>query len=367
MNKLREFTNDVFEMAGLEKNFRGYAVAIFCIASSCFFLYTSYFGSLPNISQRATMLNFVLPIIFLMKPTVPKFPKFSLVFDIICAAASLTSFIYVISIQEALGWRMGQPNQTDIVMGIIGIVAIIFATKKTSGWALPIIVMVFIAYSFLGRYMPMAIMHKGTPLNTFISSIYLAEEGIFGSACQVAADFIMVFVIFGAILEATGAGEFFTDIANAAFGRKRGGPAKAATVSSCLMGMISGSAVANVVTTGTFTIPLMKKTGYRSEVAGAVEAVASTGGQLMPPVMGAAAFLMSDFLGVPYWDIVKAAFLPAVLYYVSLYFMVDLEAGRTNLQGRSAEELPNAREVMKNGWHLLIPIALLIFLLGVVK
>ncbi len=367
MNKLRGFTADVLEMTGLEKDARGYITALFGLASSCFFLFTSYYGSLPNISQRAMLLILVLPIIIMAKPTFPKYRKLSFCFDVICSIAALASFIYVIAIQKEVGWRMGKPNDIDMILGFIGIAVVIFATKKKSGWALPLIVLVFIAYGFLGRYMPMALMHKGIPIRTFISSLYLAEEGLFTTPCQVAADFIMVFIIFGAILEATGAGEFFTDIADGLFGRTRGGPAKAATASSCLMGTISGSAVANVVTTGTFTIPLMKKTGYRPEVAGAVEAVASTGGQIMPPVMGAAAFIMSDFLGVPYWTIVKAAFIPAMLYYLALYFMVDFEAGKTNLKGRPKEELPNAREVIKKGWHLLIPIAVLIYLLGVVK
>ncbi|MGI6453298.1 MAG: TRAP transporter permease [Syntrophomonadaceae bacterium] len=346
---------------------RGRIIALIGIICSCFFLYTSYAGSLRAINQRATLLVLVLPMLFLLKQTSPKRPKLSLVIDSILAIASVVVFVYVMVVYDELVWRVGNPNLTDMIMGTLAIILVIEATRRKVGWTLPILIFALILYGVAGPYMPDIFMHAGMNLKSFVSTIYLGEEGIFGTPCQVAADFIMIFVLFGAFLQASGAGDFFIKAADAACGWMRGGPAKAAVVSSGLMGSISGSAVANVVTTGTFTIPLMKRTGYKPEVAGAIEAVASTGGQIMPPLMGAAAFIMADFLEVPYWNVVVAAFIPAVLYYVALFFMVDLEAAKGGLMGRPKAELPSFKATMLEGGHLLIPVFALIYMLGVLS
>jgi TRAP transporter 4TM/12TM fusion protein len=252
-------------------------------------------------------------------------------------------------------------------MAILLMIAILEATRRRVGFTLPILVIIFLLYGFFGPLFPEIIMHRGLDLGSITASVYMGEEGIFGTPLAVAADFIMIYIVFGAFLRATGAGELFIKLADSAFGWCRGGPAKAAVVSSALMGTISGSAVANVVTTGTFTIPLMKRTGYKSEIAGAVEAVASTGGQIAPPVMGAAAFIMADFLQVPYWTIVKAAFIPAFLYYLALFFAVDLEAVKSNLKGLPREKLPAFRKTIIEDGHLLIPIVVLIYFMGVAQ
>ena len=255
----------------------------------------------------------------------------------------------------------------DVVMGCIAILLIIEATRRKVGLVMPILAGVFILYGYFGQNMPGVLRHRGLDVADFISGLYMGQEGIFGTPAGVAADFIMVYILFGSFLKATGAGDFFTQLADGGFGWARGGPAKGAVISSGLMGMISGSAVANVVTTGTFTIPMMRKTGYPAETAGAVESVASTGGQIMPPIMGAAAFIMADYLGTPYWSVVKAAFFPAILYYLVLFFVVDLEAGKKNLLGRPKSELPSVKKTLRESGYLLIPILVLIYLLGVIK
>jgi TRAP transporter 4TM/12TM fusion protein len=202
--------------------------------------------------------------------------------------------------------------------------------------------------------------------DAFITALYMSEEGIFGMPAMAASNFVFAFILFGAFLAVSGVGDAFTNIAIAVFGGMRGGPAKASVVSSGLMGMLSGSAVANVVTTGTFTIPLMKKSGYSASSAGAIEAVASTGGQIMPPVMGAAAFIMADTVGIPYWEVVKAAFIPAILYYIALFFMVDFEAAKTNLKGLAKGENGGIKKLLISSWYSLLPIACLVYFLGVV-
>lgn len=337
------------------------------IGCSVFFLYTAFFGSFPNMIQRAILFMWVLPIIFMTKPVFSKLKWLALAIDLILSFAALGSMYYITYDVRGMGWRVGAPNTMDIVMGTIAVLVIIEATRRKVGIVMPVLSLVFILYGFWGQSLPGVLRHRGLDLSDFISGLYMGQEGIFGTPAGVAADFIMVYILFGSFLKATGAGDFFTKLADGGFGWARGGPAKGAVVSSGLMGMISGSAVANVVTTGTFTIPMMKKTGYASETAGAVEAVASTGGQIMPPIMGAAAFIMADYLGVPYWTVVKAAFFPAVLYYLTLFLMVDLEAGKRKLHGRPRDQLPNIKQTMKESGYLLIPILVLIYLLGVVK
>ena len=227
-----------------------------------------------------------------------------------------------------------------MVLGMITTLLVLEATRRTAGMAMPLVAIGFILYGFIGPYMPGILNHPGIPLNQFIGMNYLFTEGIFGVPLGVSASFVIIFIIFGAFLEDSGGGKLFIDLACAFFGSVRGRPAKIAIFSSGLFGTISGSAVANVVGTGTFTIPMMKRIGYRPHFAGAVEAVASTGGMIMPPVMGAAAFIMAEIVGVSYVSVCIAAALPALLYYFSLFVFIDLEAAKTGLKGIPRKEKP---------------------------
>lgn len=253
----------------------------------------------------------------------------------------------------------------DMVAGFILILLILETSRQAIGLALPIIAIVFLAYAILGPYLPNIIAHRGYDLTYITSYISWTNEGIYGTPIGAAVSFVLLYIIFGELLDKFGAGKFFIDIAYALTGRMRGGPAEAAVLSSALMGSINGSAVANVVTTGTFTIPLMKKVGYKNYYAGAVEAVASTGGQILPPVMGAAAFVMADMTGIAYSTIIIAALIPGILYYISLSTAVYFEAGRLGIKPEESTKLQNAKQIMKQGYFHLIPmIVLIICLLG---
>lgn len=264
------------------------------------------------------------------------------------------------------------PRAIDVWMGWLTVILVLEAARRAVGFAMTLIAAFFIAYAFAGRrgelpwladFMPGIMNHRGYSFDRVASQMTLGAEGIYGIPLGVAATFIFVFVLFGAVLEVTGAGKFFIDLAYATTGRQRGGPAKAAVVASAGMGSISGSAIANVVTTGAFTIPLMKKLGYRPAQAGGIEAAASTGGQIMPPLMGAGAFLMSEFTQVPYIEIVLISIFPAFLYFGAVYLLVHIAAVKQGMQGLDASELPRTRDVLAEGWHYLLPLGVLVYLL----
>jgi TRAP transporter 4TM/12TM fusion protein len=264
------------------------------------------------------------------------------------------------------------PRSQDVVVGVITTLVVLEAARRAIGLTMTIIGAVFILYAFAGSrgelpfladLMPGILNHRGYSLDRLASQLTLGAEGIFGLPLGVAATFIFVFVLFGAFLEVTGAGKFFIDLAYAATGRQRGGPAKAAVIASAGMGSISGSAIANVVTTGAFTIPLMKRLGYRPAQAGGIEAAASTGGQIMPPLMGAGAFLMSEFTRVPYIEIVLVSIFPAILYFGAVYLLVHIAAVKQGLTGLPASDLPRVRDVLMEGWHFLLPLVALVWLL----
>ncbi|MFP3042839.1 TRAP transporter permease [Treponema primitia] len=346
---------------------RGVLTLIICLFSSAYFLYTAYKGPFPSFIQRSMLLLVCTTVIFLSKPFLEKDNKLTFAIDLLLVAASLAGFIYTIIARDHLHIYAGMPFKSDYVFGIMCLFCVVEATRRKVGKALPIMVIVFVLYGIFGKYLPGLLQHRGMSLKAFVTALYMSEDGIFGQPATAAANFVMAFILFGAFLSISGAGQAFTDIAISGFGSMRGGPAKAAVVSSALMGMVSGSAVANVVTTGTFTIPLMKKSGYDPASAGAVEAVASTGGQIMPPVMGAAAFIMADTLGIPYWNVVKAAFVPAFLYYVALFFMVDFQAAKSKLLGIPRDQLPDIRKLFLTNGYLLLPIVSLVYFLGVVR
>ncbi|TYP60766.1 TRAP transporter 4TM/12TM fusion protein [Stutzerimonas stutzeri] len=249
------------------------------------------------------------------------------------ALAGVVVTMYVFINSDALGRRVGAPITTDLIVAVVGILLLLEATRRSLGPALMIVATVFLAYTFLGPYMPSIIAHRGNSLAEVANHQWVTTEGVFGIALGVSTSFVFLFVLFGALLDKAGAGNYFIQVAFSLMGHLRGGPAKAAVVSSALTGLISGSSIANVVTTGTFTIPLMKKVGFSSEKAGAVETASSVNGQIMPPVMGAAAFLMVEYVGIPYFDVVKHAFLPATISYIALVYIVHLEAMKAGMQG----------------------------------
>ena len=286
--------------------------------------------------------------------------------DWILIAATVFSMGYIVVENKVLENRLAfvTPFTTVQLVAVIMLVVLVLeATRRLTGLTLPIACLIFLAYAFWGDRFTGVLGHAPLSAKRILEQISITSEGIFGSSLGISATYVVIFIILAGFLETTGAGQFFIDIASSATGTKRGGPAKIAVVGSCLFGSISGSSVANVVSTGTFTIPLSKSVGYPSYFAGAVEAVASTGGQLMPPVMAAVAFIMADNLSVPYISICGAALIPAVLYYWSLFSMVDAKAVKLGIAGLKKEQLPKGREVLKNGWFLALPFLVLIALM----
>lgn len=267
----------------------------------------------------------------------------------------------------SLSTRPGDYLQIDIIVALVGIVILIETGRRVLGMALSIIAILFLAYDMLGPYMPELLIHKGASLNKLAGHMFLTTEGIFGVPLGVSTGFVFLFVLFGSLLDKAGAGEYFINLAFSLLGRFRGGPAKAAVVASGFTGIISGSSIANTVTTGTFTIPLMKRTGFRPEQAGAVEVAASTNGQLMPPVMGAAAFIIAEFLGLSYTDVIYAAFIPAFVSYFALFYIVHLEALKLGLKGMNADEIPPKFQTFMNGIHYLVPIFFLMYTLMILQ
>lgn len=330
------------------------------ISLAIFHIWTSAFGVLTPMLQRLVHLSGVLILAFLIK----RGKGFWRYLDWVCVFLVLLSFCYVWSNFDELVYRMGEPNTFDLIFGAVLIVVLLEAARRVLGISLPLLALLALIYARWGNILPGILSHRGYSWSRIISQIYLTTEGIFGLPLGVSATYVAIFIIFGSLLAETGGGKFFIDLAFALTGRSRGGPARTAVVSSALMGTISGSPVANVVTTGTFTIPLMKKLGYPSYVAGAIEAVASSGGALMPPIMGAGAFIMSEITGIPYGKIIVAALIPALLYYITLFIIVGLEAGKGKLS-KIERERTSILSIIKEGYHLFLPIIVLVYLLVV--
>jgi len=342
----------------LEKASAG--IAIFM---SLFHLYAGWRGTLDPWTLRVTHLMLGFLVAFLTYPTF-KGKKVNWV-DLTLFGLALASGLYILIYKDQIIQRAGLPTKWDVVFGIITIVLVLEMTRRVVGLALVVVAGVFLLYAYLGPHMPSLLAHRGYSLERIASHMYTTLEGIYGVPISVSASFVILFVIFGAFLEATKTGDLFLNVANAIAGRWRGGPAKVAVIASGFFGTISGSAVANVVGTGSYTIPLMKRIGYAPYFAGAVEAVASSGGQLVPPVMGAAAFIISEILGIPYIKICVAAVLPALLYYVGLFTAVHMEAVKTGLRGLRDEEVPDLKNVLKTQGHLFASLFVLVYLLAV--
>jgi TRAP transporter 4TM/12TM fusion protein len=327
------------------------------VAMSVFHLVVAFVGPPDAYVMRGSHLAFALVMAFLIMPgrhgTAERVGWFDVLLVLAAAAAALYPSMNLSYIQNRM-YYVDDPRIADYVFGGALVVLVLEATRRATGWALPITAMVFLAYGLTIGNQSVGIM---------LDQIYLTTEGIFGIPLYVSATYVMLFILFGAFVERSGAGQLFMDFALALAGHTSGGPAKVAVITSSLFGTVSGSAVANVMTTGTFTIPLMMRTGYRPAFAGAVEAVASTGGQLMPPIMGAAAFVMAEFLGVSYLTVAGFAILPAVLYYLAVFMAVHFEARRIGLVGLPKADLPRLREVMVERGHLFLPLVVIVVVL----
>ena len=328
---------------------------------------------LDSLVVRTIHLAFAMSLVFL---TVPIFkPKGEIdykkdkipLYDYILGILGVLVVLYIVLDWTAISMRAGRPIFRDIVFSVILILLVLEAARRIIGPALSIIAILFTIYAFLGPYMPSIFAFKGVSLTKYISQIGLSTEGIYGIPLDVSANTVFLFVLFGSILEKVGAGHFFNDLAISLLGKYKGGPAKAAVVSSGLTGLVSGSSIANVVTTGTFTIPLMKKVGYPAKIAAATEVAASTNGQLMPPIMGAAAFIIAEYLAISYLEVVKAAAVPAIVSYFALFYITHLEASKLGMKGLPKADIPRFFEVLKKGFHFLIPLFILIFELMIAR
>ena len=349
-------------------------VGALLILLSLFHYYTAGFGLLQEITHRGVHLAFVLGLIFLVFPhrhalleKVAEHRWFAPGgvpwFDWLLAAAVAASVLYIPYIFEDLTFRVGNPLPIDVVMGSILIVALLEATRRSMGWPLPVIALMFMAYALAGPMFPGLLKHAGASWSQLVNHQYLTSQGIYGVAVGVVATYVFHFVLFGVLATRIGLGQLFLDVASSVAGRYAGGPAKVSVFGSAMFGMLSGSSVANAVTVGSLTIPAMIRVGYKREFAAAVEAASSTGGQITPPVLGAAAFLMIEFLAVPYQTIIIAAAVPAFMHFFGVFMQVHFEAKRFGLRGLTEEEMPKLRQSFKERWPTLIPLVLLIAIL----
>ncbi len=342
----------------------GKIIIIILALFTTFQLYTAIMGSLPAQLQRMTHLGFVICLAYLLYPATKKGRRDKIfILDFIFAIAFFGIIFYYITNYEAIINRSGTYNKLDVIVAGIAVLLVMEACRRVVGLPIVVIATVFILFAFFGNYMPGLLSHRGYGVKRIVTHLFYTTEGIIGLPLGTCASYIFLFILFGAFLEKTGIGEFFIDIANAIAGHAAGGPAKVAVLTSALQGTISGSSVANTVSTGSFTIPLMKSLGYRPEFAAAVEAAASTGGQIMPPIMGAAAFLIADAVGAPYITIAKAAIIPAILYFTGIWMAIHFEAKKLGLVGIPKDRLPKIWNVMKERGHLIIPLVVIITLL----
>ncbi len=351
-----------------DKQWQYWLISSVAFLWSCYHLYVAVFP-VNGVFVRSVHLAFAAFLAFLIYPMRKNlniklnFQWYDYIFALVVAFGAL----YVYIDYAGLSNRPGSYLQRDVVIAVVTTLLLLEASRRALGLALSIIAIVFLIYDYFGPYMPELISHKGASLLKLSGQIYLTTEGIFGVPLGVSAGFVFLFVLFGALLERAGAGEYFINLAYSLLGKYRGGPAKASVAASGLTGIISGSSIANTVTTGTFTIPLMKKIGFPKHKAAAVEVAASTNGQLMPPIMGAAAFIIAEFLGLAYTDVVMAAFIPAFVSYFALFYIVHLESLKLGLQGEKQEDLPPRWKTFITGIHYIIPIFFLIYTLIVLR
>nr|WP_269769494.1 TRAP transporter permease [Roseomonas rubea] len=341
-------------------------VSTLLVALSAFHYYTAGFGILTEHWHKSIHLAAVLGLIFIMFPTsLDRMPKIGGVpiHDWILALLIAVACFYLPIVFDELTFRIGMPSTEDMVMGTLMVVLVLEATRRAMGWVLPAIVIVFILYGLFGNHLSGVLAHPGSSWEGFISHVYLTQEGIFGIPVKVVATFVFHFVLFGVLATRMGLGQFFIDIASIIGGRYAGGPAKVAVISSAMFGTISGSSIANTVTTGSLTIPAMKRIGYKPHFAGAVEAAASAGGQITPPIMGAAAFVMIEFLEISLTTLLIAAAIPAAMHFWGVFVQVHFEAKRLGLRGMDPDEIPRLWPTIRDGWPTVIPLVLLVWVI----
>ncbi|MBN2136358.1 MAG: TRAP transporter permease [Sedimentisphaerales bacterium] len=342
-------------------------VAVVAIGWALFQLSLPRFIILDSTTIRAVHLAFAMTLVFLTIPAGGrKYRQGSpetgiLPSNCVFAVVACLCVSYFVIDWTGILMRAANPLPRDIVIGVILILLLLEASRRAIGPALPIIAIVFTLYAFFGSHLPLAVAFRGVSLRRYLSQIVLSTEGIFGIPLRVSANTVFLFVLFGSMLEKAGAGRFFNNLAISLLGRFKGGAAKAAVVSSGLTGLVSGSSIANVVTTGTFTIPLMKKVGYPAKIAAATEVAASTNGQLMPPIMGAAAFIIAEYLGMDYRDVIKAAAIPALVSYFALFYIAHIEASKLGMKALPKADIPEVLPILKNGFHYLLPLLVLIY------
>lgn len=345
------------------KCWRQYITVVISIVFVLFQLYATLSGKITAQVLRASHLAFVQFLAFLLFPPTKKSPRNTLPwYDVVLAFVGAGCWMYIVINFDSLVRRSGNNTVIDVVIGIIGILVLFESCRRIVGLPIMIIAGCFIIYAFTGKYLPGFLHHRGYSLQRVVCHLFYNTEGIMGTPIGACSTFIFLFILFGALLEKTGIGQFFIDLCNAIAGGASGGPAKVAVLSSALLGTVSGSSVSNTVGSGSFTIPMMKKLGYKGEFAGAVEAAASTGGQIMPPIMGAAAFLMAESLGLPYITIVKAAIIPAILYFTGIFITVHLEAKKLGLKGLPREQLPKVGPLLLKSYMIIPLIVIIVFL-----
>lgn len=357
-----------FEEHGHQRLLMGWAgrLAMFSALSfSAYQLYVAAFQPFSSLTMRSLHVSFLLLLIFMFYPATKKGRTDTIIpwYDLLLAFGGFALGFYHMVFEADLIERSGDPTLADLVVATLVTLLVFEAARRVVGWALTLVCLTFLSYGFFGQYLPGDLAHRGFGFDQIVDQLYLGSDGILGTPILVSATYIFLFILFGTFLEHAGMIRLFNALALGLVGRAQGGPAKVAVISSGLMGTISGSGVANVLTVGQFTIPLMKKFGYSSVFSGAVEATSSMGGQIMPPVMGAVAFIMAETLNVPYSDIVKAAIIPASLYYATAFWMVHLEAGRLKLMGVPEEECPNVWLSLKESWYLALPLVVLVYML----
>lgn len=337
---------------------------VLCVLVSCYHLYTAAFGGPVTLVHRSLHVAMMLALSFMMYPFNKKSDRTKpTIVDWILVVLSFAAPLYIWHDYLGVVERAGNASDMDMYMATLLTLLVLESSRRVSGNALSILSIIFILYGIFGRSMPSFFMHRGYDWTSLSNHFFANTEGIYGTSVSVAASYIFLFILFGCVMQKSGMGQFFNDIALALAGHTNGGPAKVSVIASGFLGSINGSAVANVVTTGAFTIPLMKKTGYSKEFSGAVESAASVGGQLLPPIMGAAAFIMAEMLSVKYTEIIVWAAIPALLYYLGIIIQVQLRASKDGLVGLPKDQLPKAGAVMKRQGHLMIPVLFLLYML----
>ncbi|VAW18296.1 TRAP-type uncharacterized transport system, fused permease component [hydrothermal vent metagenome] len=353
----------------------GYVITLLLVAMSVYHFYASGFGLIRELLHRGIHLSFVLGLVFLLfgfrrnlttdlaRPAWYRIGGIGIL-DIALAITAVAVSLYLPLLPaEIVAQRVGAPSTSDVVMGTVLLVLVLEATRRSVGFTMPLIACVFVAYAIFGTYAPGALKHPGASWTGLINHLYMTNQGIYGVALGVVAKYVFLFVLFGVLATRIGLGKLFIDLASVVAGRYSGGPAKVAIFSSAMLGTISGSSIANTVTTGSLTIPAMKKVGYQPHFAAAVEATSSTGGQITPPIMGAAAFIMVEFLEIPYREVLLAALFPAALHYFGIFIMVHLEAKRLGLRGLRPDEMPNAFSMLSQHWLTVAPLIVLVYLI----